>query len=249
MLKKTIMPLLRLICLILVLAVLFATFYYLVKSKKLLLNKAFVSSQAMLGVDISSYQADVDMDALAAQGVRFAYIKATEGSSFVDPMFAVNWKNARSSRLLVGAYHFFSFESGGDTQARNYIKTVGELSGCLVPAVDVEYYGNLKNDPPAKSDVVEQLGLCLDMLEEAYGMKPMIYCSRGIYEDYLEGVFDEYPFWVRSVYYPAPMDGWEDWTVWQYCDRGLLEGYSGGEKYIDLNVFSLGKSVNALLLP
>jgi len=69
-------------------------------------------------------------------------------------------------------------------------------------------------------------------------VKPMIYCSRAVYKDYLAGEIDDYPMWVRSIYLPAGVEGWKDWTMWQYSDTTQLEGYSGGEKYIDMNVLS-----------
>ena len=70
------------------------------------------------GVDVSSYQGDIDWDVLSAQGIEFAYIKATEGSKTVDRCFEANWKGASDTSLRIGAYHFFSFESSGENQAK-----------------------------------------------------------------------------------------------------------------------------------
>ena len=42
------------------------------------------------GVDVSVYQGDIDWQILADQNIDFAFIKATEGSSFVDPNFSYN---------------------------------------------------------------------------------------------------------------------------------------------------------------
>ncbi len=44
-----------------------------------------------------------------AAGLRFAYVKATEGGDWTDPRFEKNWREARRAGLRVGAYHFFSF--------------------------------------------------------------------------------------------------------------------------------------------
>ena len=93
------------------------------------------------GVDVSAHQGEIDWSVLAGQDVQFAYIKATEGSGFTDRMFADNWEGARRSGLRVGAYHFFSFDSGGDTQADRFIGTVPKEKDSLPPAVDVEFYG------------------------------------------------------------------------------------------------------------
>ena len=35
----------------------------------------------------------------------------------------------------------------------------------------------------------------------------------------------------------------DDWYIWQYLNRGELEGYTGGEKYIDLNILNKDKKL------
>jgi lysozyme len=52
------------------------------------------SQRYVQGVDVSHHQGPIDWRALAGSGVRFAYIKATEGSDYVDPAFAANWTEA-----------------------------------------------------------------------------------------------------------------------------------------------------------
>lgn len=229
-------------------AVLLLALFVMVKTKKLQVNRWIVSDRDILGVDISEYQADVDMEKLAEQGVEFLYIKATEGSGHVDSRFAQNWKNAQECGIPAGAYHFFSFDSPGKRQAENYIKTVGELSEKLIPAVDVEYYGDKKENPPDSAEVAAELKDFLEALEKEYRVKPMIYCSREVYEKYIERYFDGYPRWVRSVYYPATFEAGRNWLIWQYCDTGELEGYEGGEKNIDLDVLRRGADMSDLFV-
>ena len=215
-----------------------AALFFAVKSKKLQINRWIVSSRDVTGVDISEYQADVDMEELAEQDISFIYMKATEGSGYIDSRFHENWENAEEAGIPAGAYHFFSFDSPGKLQAENYVNTVGNIAGKLIPAVDVEYYGDKREDPPEPEAVAEELGAFLSALEEEYHVKPMIYCPRAIYKKYIAGYFDSYPRWIRSVYYPAALEAGDRWTVWQYCDTGELDGYEGGEHYIDLDVLS-----------
>ncbi len=222
--------------------------FFVVKTKRLQINRWVISRQDVVGADISEYQADVDMEKLKEQGISFIYMKATEGSGHVDSRFAQNWESAEESGLPAGAYHFFSFDSPGGKQAENYISTVGELEGKLIPAVDVEYYGDKKANPPDTGDVVRELSAFIDVLEKKYHVKPMIYCSRDIYEKYIEQYFGGYPRWIRSVYYPATFEAGNNWTIWQYCDTGELEGYEGGERYIDLNVLNRGIRIEDLLI-
>ena len=73
---------------------------------------------------VSSYQGEINWRVLSSQNISFVFIKATEGSSFVDKNFAYNFQEAQKTSLSVGAYHFFSYDSEGKTQAENFINTV-----------------------------------------------------------------------------------------------------------------------------
>ncbi len=194
----------------------------------------------VFGVDVSRYQGNIDWETLEAQDVAFAFIKATEGSSYQDPCFAQNWENARFTAIYTGAYHFFSFESEGTTQAENFIQTVGALDGSLPPVVDLEFYGDYASDPLSKKETRRILDDLLAALEEYYGVKPIIYTTTKAYYQYLfGGNYGEYPLWMRNTYL-EPF--FVDWEFWQYSDQGYLEGYDGKqadqlEACIDFNVY------------
>ena len=215
----------------------------LAKQKKIFINKWFVDEKnSTIGVDVSSYQANINMNKLKEQNIKFIYIKATEGIKTKDDKFAENWKKAKDAELLSGAYHFFSYDIEGKTQAENFIKTVGmDIKGRLIPAVDVEYYGDKEQNPPNKEDVVRELKVFLEMIEKEYGIRPLIYTRTEIYDKYLKGEFEEYKKWISSFYTPLSWNYKGDWYMWQYLNRGELEGYTGGEKYIDLNIFNKEK--------
>jgi len=186
------------------------------------------------GVDVSEYQGDIDWPLLCKQGIAFAFIKATEGSQYVDPRFSDNWEQAAKARVKVGAYHFFSFDSPGSTQSENYITTVDRKEGMLPPVVDVELYGEYKRTPKQASDVWPELDCLLDALEKEYGVKPILYATQSAYNLYIKNKYVGYCLWIRSVYtYPAV----QGWTFWQYSDRMVLEGYSGVERHIDMNLY------------
>lgn len=209
----------------------------LIATKKISIAAYLAEKYEIQGVDVSHYQGNIDFDKIEQQGITFAYIKATEGSSHVDECFYKNWQAAEKTDMLIGAYHFFSFDSGGDTQAKLYIDTVGDLSGKLVPVVDVEYYGGNEKNPPDQEVVKEQLAIMLSALEDYYGKKPVIYTTYTAYYEYIKNEFDEYPLWIRNVYFSPFIELGRDYTFWQYTDKAILEGYEGDEKYIDRNVF------------
>lgn len=187
------------------------------------------------GVDVSHYQEDIDWPKLGSQNITFAYIKATEGSGHTDQRFLENWNEADKSGIVTGAYHFFSFDSPGESQARHFIETVAARRGMLPPVVDFEFYGDKKSNPPPVDQTAKELGILLGELERHYGMRPVIYATQTTYKMYLKNRFDQYPLWMRSViHFLIPG---RKWTFWQYANRGRLIGYSG-EEYIDLNVFN-----------
>ena len=240
-----------LIVLATVVAVAFLSVFLLAKQKKVFINEWFVNeASSSIGVDVSSYQADIDMNELKAQNIEFIYIKATEGSSGRDDRFDENWENAKEADLLSGAYHFFSYDSEGRAQAENFISTVGtDLKGRLLPAVDVEYYGDKEQNPPERRDVIRELNTYLETIEKEYGVKPLIYTRSDLYEKYVKGEFDEYKIWLSSLYTPLRWNYKGDWYIWQYLNRGELKGYSGGEQYIDLNVLNKEKDIEDLIIP
>lgn len=209
-------------------------------------GRVFATGHDVRGVDVSSYQGEIDWDVLAAQDIDFAYIKSTEGSSDVDEFFAANWAGAMSSDLLVGAYHFMSFDSPGETQADNIIANV-PADGTLPITIDVEYYGAYFDAPPSRDQVTSILVPLLDRLEAHYGVTPVLYATAPAYSRYLTDAYAENPIWIRSVVLPPSLDDGRDWTIWQYSHRDRLDGYTGAEYFIDMNVSALTRDELAAL--
>lgn len=209
----------------------------LILRKDIKINPILADRYEVHGVDVSHYQGTIDWETLSRQNLDFAVIKATEGSTHIDDRFVENWQAAEQTHLYLGAYHFFSFDSEGDRQANSFIETVGNLEGKLAPVVDVEYYGNKRSNPPERAEVVQNLKALLDTLEQHYQIKPIIYTTFTVYNDYIRDDFGDYPLWVRSVYCPPVILFGNKWSFWQYMDTAILDGYAGDQKYIDVNVF------------
>ena len=97
--------------------------------------------------------------------------------------------------------------------------------------------------------MVRELKVFLDALEARYGVKPMIYVPGDVFRRYISGDFEEYKIWMSSVNVPIGFAYSGRWDVWQYFNRAVLEGYSGGEKYIDMNVLNRKTTLEDLLVP
>ena len=90
----------------------------------------------LTGIDVSHFQGEVDWQAVA--GVRFAFIKATEGLADIDPRFRQNWQDSRAAGLLRGAYHFLHPNLDARQQAAHFLSVVNLDDDALPPALDVE---------------------------------------------------------------------------------------------------------------
>lgn len=218
--------------------VLGAVLFILVWNGVIILNGFSAKKYPVKGIDVSSYQGEIDWEKLSGENISFAFIKATEGSSFVDENFTYNFEEAQKTSLAVGAYHFFSYESEGKTQAQNFINTVKPYDGMLPPVIDLEFYGDNEKNPPKREDVDSQLKVMLQALEDFYGQKPIIYATERSYELYLAGDYDEYDIWIRNVITKPKLSDDRSWTFWQYTNRERLSGFNGVEKYIDMNAFN-----------
>lgn len=189
----------------------------------------------VFGVDVSNYQGIIDWKRLEAQDVSFAFIKATEGSGHVDESIRRNLENASETHIKLSAYHFFSFDSSGETQAANFISVVSKEEIDMPPVVDIEYYADKKSCKPSCEETEAILRPLLDDLEEYYGEKPIIYTTLSVYCRYIKENFSDYPLWIRSVNMEPDL---LDWKFWQFSDKGRLDGYYGDEKCIDFNVYN-----------
>lgn len=142
-------------------AVLCGFYGYAVYCGLIQLNNPSQKRYPVRGVDVSHYQGTIDWPVLAAQDLDFAYIKATEGSSHTDEKFAENWEAAKDTGLRIGAYHFFSFDSPGESQLKHFTETVPAFRQMLPPVVDFEFYGDKKVNPPDRETVCAQLDVML----------------------------------------------------------------------------------------
>ena len=203
----------------------------------LLFNHPSEHDYPVRGVDVSSYQGEIDWDILSGEGIQFAFIKATEGSGFVDPYFERNLSGALGTPLRVGAYHFFSYDSSGAVQAEHFIAAVPKWEGMLPPVIDVEFYGDKERHPPDQTEVAVNLGEMIDRLTEYYGMAPILYATEKSYRLYIADGFADCDIWIRNILSRPSLSDGRSWIFWQYANRGRLRGYTGREKFIDLNVF------------
>jgi lysozyme len=93
----------------------------------------------------------------------------------------------------------------------------------LPPAIDLEFGENCKTDK-TKGQIIEEINEFLEMIEEHYKKRPIIYITQEFYKEFLKNDFKEYPIWILNIYSRPKLNGDRDWLIWQYANRGHLNG-------------------------
>ena len=184
------------------------------------------------GMDASMYQPlPIDWDAVARSGIQFVILKATEGTSYIDPSFADHWAGAKKAGLLVSAYHMFWGNLSASAQAEHFLSTMGDRVADFPLSLDVELNKGVGNIGAG----VEEMLLAL---EAGDGRKPVVYTAQSIWGSLVGWApgWKDYWLWVADydAASPAIPAGWDSYTFWQHSSTGSVSGISGN---VDLNVF------------
>src|SRR5262249_11785372 len=95
-------------------------------SGKVLLRAAAVQTP---GLDVSGWQGNVNWSTVAANGARFAYVKATESTTYTNSYFSQQYTGAYNAGIVHGAYHFATPDtSSGAAQADYFVAHGGGWS-------------------------------------------------------------------------------------------------------------------------
>nr|POF16478.1 n,o-diacetylmuramidase [Quercus suber] len=89
------------------------------------------------GFDVSHYQASVNFASAYSGGLRFVFIKATEGTAYTDPTFSDHYNAATKAGFIRGGYHFAHGDEDAATQANFFLKNGGGWSndGITLPGM------------------------------------------------------------------------------------------------------------------
>lgn len=191
------------------------------------------------GIDVSNHQRGMDLSKVDCD---FVIIKATEGKSYVDPSCDTFFQQALSLGKKLGVYHFANnSDNTPEQEADWFVNNTKGYIGKAIPVLDWE--------DNVKSDVAWALKW-LQLVEQAYGCKPLIYMSESTVNSYnWSSVANaNYGLWVAKYRdksadynYDMSMAGrnpavnyWKFYALWQWTDVGRLNGYNGT---IDCDVF------------
>lgn len=224
------------------------------------------------GVDVASWQhpgttgstcgRPIDWFQVKGAGHSFAYMKATEATTYTNPCFAPDWQGAAAAGLYRGAYHYAKPAlplSTAQDQARYFVSRTGSMTGPsdLPGFLDLEETGGL-----GQADLAQWTRIFLAEVTGLTGKKPMIYVGRYFWSGQVGNPVDigqQYRLWLPDYhcqrqdgtllcdpnsdpYSPAGFAGWPTWTFWQTHSVGHVPGIfantTGGQlDDVDMNRF------------
>ena len=200
-------------------------------------TKMWTPSGGTLGMDVSSYQGNVDWNRAYNQGSRFAYTKATEGNYYTNPYFAQQYNGSARSGMIRGAYHFANPRStSGAEQARYFVNHGGGWSndGITMPGLlDIEYnpYPSLGNTcyNMSSADLTRWIRDFMETYRSLTGRYPMIYTANYWWRQCVGTTeFGNHLLHLANYNYnPGPMPaGWGNYDIWQFSSEGPFVGDS-----------------------
>jgi len=222
--------------------------------------RAAVARQAdapVRGMDISAFQhagTPIDWALLAAQGIRFVAIKASEGTYYLNPYYASDARAAEAAGLRVMPYAFANPGSSATATATFAADAARTPRG----AARLPLVIDLENDPYKTATDCYGLGIPT-MIAWIAGFTararaltrewPIIYTTRDWWQECTgsTGRFPHDPLWLAAFGGTAPTvpAPWPNWTFWQYNNAGLLPGIG----HTDLDYYQPTDGLPALRAP
>lgn len=192
------------------------------------------------GIDISRHQGKIHWEEMEKnESLRFVYIKATEGSSIVDPFYINNVEAARKHGYKVGSYHFLTKRSAMKKQVENFLSAIDTSRQDLLPVVDIEEDGTRGWDRPI---IQRNLAEFIRLVKERTGKAPMIYTNEAYYQLNLHPEFSRYRLFIANYNLPPTITG-ARYDIWQRSKRGRVHGIWN---WTDINELREGLTLDEL---
>ncbi len=194
------------------------------------------SGPTVKGIDVSYYQGNIDWTRVKNDGVKYAFIRVSDGLGTIDSKFETYWAQSRANGIIHGAYQFFRPNQDPIAQAELFLDKLGNTiaDDDLPPVIDIEAAGGLT---PAQ--VAAKAKQWIDHVEAALGVKPIIYTGFYFWRDQVgaPAYGAQHPLWhaqYTSAACPNISAPWTEWAFWQFTSSGSADGIAGN---VDVNRF------------
>lgn len=195
---------------------------------------------AVTGIDVSSWQKEVDWQQVKDSGVEFVMIRfarrgTTEGGLYLDEYAMSHYAGAKAAGLKIGGYIFSQAVSVAEAEeeAQYLLDAVKGLELEMPLVFDWELAQGEARTDAVDARTVTDCAIAFCQLVKAAGYEPMIYFNESISRNrmYLEELTD-YKFWLAkysdTMNYPYKVE------MWQYSDSGTVPGIPKG---VDMNLY------------
>ena len=191
------------------------------------------------GVDVSSWQhpnnEPIDWERVAASGVTFAIIKATQSDTYVNPWLRRDYDDAFAAGLLVGAYHYYDASAEATKQAEHF---VGTLIGMRL---DVHAWLDLEVTAPNEWTLAGYVNTFLEACKDG---RPGtgLYCNLATCQELQKASVNVSALWLADWGQPTPPSAA---TIWQ-TGMGTVDGIPGT---VDLDELVSTRGINLPTTP
>lgn len=183
------------------------------------------------GIDVSHWQGAIDWQQVQKAGIQFVFIKVSEGSKYVDPLWKANVQGARNTGIKIGLYHFGRFDSemAATTEALHFVQTIHGIQSDLPHVLDLEVTNSL--DKVALSQAAK---IFMEKIHAETGHSVMLYTNTNMAQNHLTDLLKDYPLWIAhyGVEWPVKNGIWDAWQAFQYSSQGKVSGIKG---FVDLD--------------
>jgi lysozyme len=184
-------------------------------------------SYSIQGIDAASYQGTIKWASAKEAGITFGFEKATEGTTYTNPYFAVNWARMKTNGIVRGAYHYGRPGTDPTTQANFFVNTVKPAGGDLQMVLDIE-----TTDGKTAAQVWSWVQTFIARVKTLTGRPGIIYTGFYFWRDSVGNPTNNLncPLWLAAYvsnpasYVPA---AWGTWSFWQYTSSGKVPGVVG----------------------
>jgi len=194
------------------------------------------SNQIYQGIDVSSWQRNINFTEVKQAGIDIVYIKSSEGTRYINPYFEQYYNDAKESGLKIGFYHYVTARntSQAEEEARFFARVISGKSPDCRLAMDFESFGNL-----SVSEINEISKVFLETLQNITNTEVLIYSNTYSARTIFDTSLTKYPLWVANYNVNQPLSNgkWNTWVGWQYTSMGNVSGING---YVDRNQFTDG---------
>lgn len=197
-----------------------------------------------VGVDVSTYNENIDWERVREQGITFAILRTggrgwTSGSIYDDVRFERYLRDAQAAGMKTGVYFYSTAlnETEAAEEANAVLQALRGRDLELPIYYDVELSGEF---PKGRADGLStgertQNALAFCRVVENAGYRAGVYAGQYFYLDSLNyQVLSRYDIWMASYTSDGlPPRTARGYRIWQFTDRGNVDGISGG---VDMNV-------------